>query len=119
MYVVHVFQPTLDKKIKDEGWNKTEIRFKQRNDFGFILLVFIGGISKSKMSLCVFIFFLNNFFLFYSKEFKVTSVDHIKEKAVTDAYMRMYKLLFQSGKVSACRFHKMMNDGLNHTAYYI
>ncbi|EFX72040.1 hypothetical protein DAPPUDRAFT_326638 [Daphnia pulex] len=95
MYVVHVVQPTLDKKIKDEGWNKTEIRFKQRNDFGFILLVFIGGIK-----------------------FKVTSVDHIKEKAVTDAYMRMYKLLFQSGKVSACRFHKMINDGLNQTAYY-
>jgi hypothetical protein len=23
----HVVQPTLDKKIKDEGWNKTEIRF--------------------------------------------------------------------------------------------
>jgi hypothetical protein len=54
----HVVQPTLDDKIKDDGWNKTEIRFKQRNDFGFILLVFIGGISKSKMSLCVFYFFL-------------------------------------------------------------
>jgi hypothetical protein len=53
-----------------------------------------------------FLFFFNNFFLFYSKEFKVTSVDHIKEKAVTDAYMRMYKLLFQSGKVPAFIFHK-------------
>jgi hypothetical protein len=53
----HVLQPTLDDKIKDDGCNKTEIRFKQRNDFGFIVLVFIGGISKSKMSLFVFYFF--------------------------------------------------------------
>jgi hypothetical protein len=35
-------QPTLEKKIKDEERNKTEIRFNQRKDFGFILLVFIG-----------------------------------------------------------------------------
>ncbi|EFX66622.1 hypothetical protein DAPPUDRAFT_262819 [Daphnia pulex] len=60
----HVVQPTLDKKIKDEGWNKTEIRFNQRKDFGFILLVFIGPIK-----------------------FNTTSVDNIKEKAVTDAIL--------------------------------
>jgi hypothetical protein len=36
----------------------------------------------------------------------VTSIDQIKEKAVKDAYLRMYKLLYQCGKVRAYIFRQ-------------
>jgi hypothetical protein len=43
----HVVQPTLDNYIKNKGWKKMEIRFKNGNDFCFLLLVEIFGLSKS------------------------------------------------------------------------
>jgi hypothetical protein len=45
-------------------------------------------------------------FFFCSTEYKVTSIDQIKEKAVIDAFLRMYKILYQCGKVRAYIFRQ-------------
>jgi hypothetical protein len=58
----------------------------------------------------LFYIFCTNFFFF--PEYKETAIDYIKSKAITDAYLRMFKILYQCGKVKPFIFRqKIENPG--------
>ena len=68
--------------------------------------MFIPGLSKSLIFFSFFYIICNNFFFF--PEYKVTVIDSIKEYAVTDAYLRLFKILYLCGKVNPFMFRQKL-----------
>ncbi len=72
-------------------------------------MVAMRGSSKS---LILFFLILYFFIISFFPEYKETAIDYIKEKAITDAYLRMFRILYQCGKVKPFIFRqKIENPG--------
>ncbi|EFX60581.1 hypothetical protein DAPPUDRAFT_342551, partial [Daphnia pulex] len=76
----HVVQIELDNIIKKKFWVKKEYTYPKGNEYACTLLVFLPGLK-----------------------YKVTIIDCIKDYAITDAYLKIFELLYRFGKILVYR----------------